>query len=107
MSDTVSAESIRAQMPHCKLTSMQGEPTHKHLKTLEKELAANLMAISCPWGHGKGHLGLLQAPALYLQCNGAAFEIPELAPPDYPINPPAAAPAREVARAANLVECKA
>ncbi len=22
-----------------------------------RELTANLMAVSCPWGHGKGHLG--------------------------------------------------
>jgi hypothetical protein len=37
------------------------------LKALEKELVANLMAIPCPWGHNKGHLGLLQDPAIYLQ----------------------------------------
>ena len=107
MSDTVSAESIRAQMPYGMLTRVIGEPTHKHLRLLEKELASNLMAIPCPWGHGKGHLGLLQDPVLYLQRNGAAFDIPATAPPDYPINAPAAAPAREAARAANLAERKA
>jgi len=102
MSDSVSAESIRAKMPYGTLTRIIGEPTHKHLRLLEKELASNLMAIPCPWGHGKGHLGLLQDPVLYLQRNGAAFDIPAAAPPDYPINAPAAAPAREAARAANL-----
>jgi hypothetical protein len=89
-------------MPHTTLT-----PTHKLLKILKKELAANLMAIPCPWGHGKGHLGLLQDPVLYLQRNGAAFEIPDAVPPDYPINQPAALPAREAACAANLAKRKA
>jgi hypothetical protein len=107
MSDTISADAIRAQMPHATLTRVTGEPTHKLLKLLEKELAANLMAIPCPWGHGKGHLGLLQDPVLYLQRNGAAFDISDAAPPDYPINAPAALPVREAARAANLVERKA
>ena len=50
MSDTVSAESIRAQMPHGLLTRISGEPNHKQLRNLEKELATNLMAIPCPWG---------------------------------------------------------
>lgn len=107
MSDTISADAIRAQMPHATLTRVTGEPTHKLLKLLEKELAANLMAIPCPWGHGKGHLGLLQDPVLYLQRNGAAFTIPAAALPDYPLNPPVALPAREAVRAANLPEQKA
>jgi hypothetical protein len=107
MSDTVSAESIWAQMPHGTLTRITGEPIHKQLKILEKELAANLMAIPCPWGHGKGHLSLLQDPVLYLQRNDAAFVVPAMAPPKYPINPSAAAPARKAARAANLAKQKA
>jgi hypothetical protein len=107
MSDTVSAESIRAQMPHGTLTCITGEPTHKQLCILKKELAANLMAVPCPWGHGKGHLGLLQDPVLYLQCNGAALVIPNAAPPKYPLNPPAAAPACKAAQVANLAKCKA
>ena len=44
---------------------------------------------------------------LYFQRNGATFIIPADAPPDYPINPPAAAPAREAAQAANLTERRA
>jgi hypothetical protein len=43
------------------------------------------MAEPCPWGHNKGHLGLLQDPVFYLQCNGAAFTIPAAAPPAYPV----------------------
>ena len=52
-----------------------------------RELTANLMAISCPWGHNKGHLGLLQDLAIYLARNGAAFTIPAAKPPTYPIIP--------------------
>jgi hypothetical protein len=43
------------------------------------------MAVPCPWGHNKGHLGLLQDPVLYLQRNGAAFTIPAAATPAYKI----------------------
>ncbi len=109
MSDTVSAKSIRAQMPYGTgtLTRITGELTHKQLRILEKELATNLMAIPCPWGHGKGHLGLLQDPVLYLQRNGTSYTVSGAVPPDYPINLPAAAPVREAARAANLAKRKA
>jgi hypothetical protein len=107
MSDTVSAESIRVQMPYGTLTRITGKPTHKQLQIPEKEVAANLMAIPCPWGHGKGHLGFLQDPVLYLRRNSASYTVSGMAPPDYPINLPAAAPAREAARAANLAKCKA
>jgi hypothetical protein len=97
MSYSVSAKSIRAQMPYGTLTHITGKPTHKQLQFLEKELATNLLAIPCPWGHRKGHLGLLQDPVLYLQCNGASYTVPGAAPLDYPINPPAAALKREAA----------
>jgi hypothetical protein len=60
MSDTVSADSIKAQMPHPILTRVLGESTHKQVKDDLCKLTANLMAVTCPWGHGKGHLGLLQ-----------------------------------------------
>jgi hypothetical protein len=106
MSDLVSAESIRAQMQYGTLTRITGGPTHKQLQILEKELAANLMAIPCPWDHGKGRLGLLQDPVLYLQRNGASYTVPGAAPPDYPINPTTAAPAREATWAANLAKRK-
>jgi hypothetical protein len=85
MSNTVSAESIKAQMPHVTLTRILGEPSHHQLKQLERKLTANLMAVPCPWGHNKGHLGLLQDLILYLQCNGAASTIPAAAPPAYPV----------------------
>jgi hypothetical protein len=107
MSDTVSAKSIRAQMPYGTLTCITGKPTHKQLQILEKELAANLTAIPCPWGHEKGHLGLLQDSVLYLQCNSASYTVLGMVLPDYPINPPAAAPACEAAWAKNLAKRKA
>ncbi len=96
-------------MPHANatLTRINGEPTHKLLKILEKELAANLMAIPCPCGHGKGHFNLLQDPVLYLQRKDVAFTIPTAAPPKYPINAPAAVSAPKAARVANLAKQKA
>jgi hypothetical protein len=87
MSDTVSADSIKAQMPHPSLTRVQGELTHKQVKIMLRDLTANLMAVSCPWGHEKDHLGLLQDPAIYQACNGAAFTIPAAEPPAYPVVP--------------------
>jgi hypothetical protein len=94
-------------MPYGTLTHITGKPTHKQLQILKKELAANLMAIPCPWGHMKGHLGLLQDPTFYLQRNGASYTVPSTAPPDYPINPPTAAPVRKATWAANFAKRKA
>ncbi len=74
-------------MPHPVLTRVLGEPTHKQLKLILRKLTATLMAVSCPWGHNKGHLGLLQDPALYLAQNGASFNTPAAKPPSYPIVP--------------------
>ena len=95
-------------MPHPTLTRVLGDPTHKQVKTVIRELMANLMAVSCPWGHNKGHLGLLQDPAIYLARNGAAFTIPENEPPTYPLIPAGAtAQAREELRATNISARKA
>jgi hypothetical protein len=87
MSNTVSTNSIKAQIPHPVLTRVLGEPTHKQLKLILRKLTTNLMAVSCPWGHNKGHPGLLQDPALYLAQNGASFDIPAAEPPLYPVVP--------------------
>ncbi len=83
----MSAEGIKAQMSHPILTRVFGKPAHKQIKKVICEVLANLMAISCPWGHSKGHLGLLQDPAIYLACNGEAFNIPHIEPPAYPVIP--------------------
>ncbi len=62
MSNTVSADSEKAQMLHSTRTRIKEEPTHKQVKLVIQELTANLMAVSHPWGHEKVHLGLLQDP---------------------------------------------
>jgi hypothetical protein len=108
MSNTVSADSIWAQMPHNVLTRVLREPTHTQIKMVIRELTANLMAVSCPWGHGKGHLGLLQDPTMYAACNGAAFTIPVNEPLAYPVMPNGAtAPQHKELHANNIVACKA
>ena len=108
MSDTVSADSIKAQMPHPTLTRVLGEPTHKQVNMVIRELTANLMAVSCPWGHNKGHLGLLQDPAIYLARNGDAYTIPAAEPPTYPVIPiGATVQQREELRAINIAARKA
>jgi hypothetical protein len=86
-SDAISAKGIKAQMPHPILTRFFGKPTHKQVKMVIRELSANLMAISCPWGHSKGHLSLLQDPAIYLACKGVAFNIQHIEIPAYSVIP--------------------
>jgi hypothetical protein len=107
-SDAVSAEGIKAQMPHPILTCVFGEPTHKQVKTVICKLSANLMVIFCPWVHSKGHLGLLQVPAIYLVCNREAFNITHVEPLAYPVIPAGATTAnREELRTINAAACKA
>jgi hypothetical protein len=106
--DDVSAEGIKAQMPHPILTRVFGKPTHKQIKAVICELLANLMAISCLWEHSKGYLGLLQDPAIYLACNGEAFNIPHVEPPAYPVIPAGATTTNRVELCAtNAAACKA
>ena len=99
---TVTCKLVLALMPHHTLTKINGEPTHSAVKKLEKELGSNLIAVPCPWGRGKGHLGILQDAAVFAQRNGGPFTPPEQAPPTYPELPPAATTAqRERLRADN------
>ncbi len=95
-------------MHHPILTRVFGKPTHKQIKTVIRKLLANLMTISCPWGHSKGHLGLLQDPAIYLACKGEAFNIPHIEPPAYPVIPAGATTAnhKELCTT-NAAACKA
>ena len=65
MTTEVTRESVLALMPNKTLTVIDGEPTHKAVKKLEKELGANLIAVACPFGHAKGHLGILQPDAIF------------------------------------------
>ncbi len=92
-------------MPHNVLTRVLGEPTHKQIKMVIRELTANLMAVSCPF---RGHLGLLQDPTIYAAHNSEAFTIPTNKPPAYPVMlNGATAPQREELHANNIVSCKA
>jgi hypothetical protein len=84
-SNAVSAKGIKAQMPYPILECIFGEPTHKQVKMVICKLSANIMAISYPWVYSKGHLSLLQDPAIYLARNGEAFNIPHIEPPAYPV----------------------
>eukprot|EP00804_Cyclotella_cryptica_P023348 CCRYP_000481-RA/>CCRYP_000481-RA protein AED:0.56 eAED:0.26 QI:0/-1/0/1/-1/1/1/0/407 len=98
----VSRELVQALMTHQSLTKINGEPTPIAMKKLEKELAANLIAIHCPWGHGHGYLGELLPAALFQARYGAVYMPPAAAPPAYPNIPPGATiPAREELRATN------
>jgi hypothetical protein len=65
----ISREAVLALMPHQSLMKISGEPTHTAMKKLEKELAANLIAVECPWGHG--YLGELLPAGLYTARYGA------------------------------------
>jgi hypothetical protein len=95
-------------MPHVTLTRILGKQSHCQLKQLKRKLTTNLMAVPCPWGHNKGHLGLFQDPVLYLQCNGAAFTIPAATPPAYPVIMAGATTAKcKEQRANNISVCKA
>ena len=81
-------ESVQALMPNQTLMKIHGEPTHKAVRKLEKELGANLIAVDCPWGLNKGHLGKLQDAATFLARNGTAYTPPAHAPLPYPAIPP-------------------
>jgi hypothetical protein len=83
--DAISAKGIKAQMTHPILTRVFGKHTHKQVKIVICKQSANLVAISCPWERSKGHLGLLQDPAIYLSCNGEMFNIPYIEPLAYPV----------------------
>ena len=109
MSDTVSTTVSRPKChtPPSHTSNVKGEPTHKQVKIVLWELTANLMAVSCPWGHEKDHLGLLQDPAIYQARNGAAFTIHAAEPPAYPVVPVGAAPQRKELCATNAATRKA
>ena len=93
-------------MPHPILMCMNGESTHKQVKILICKLMANLMAITCHRGHGKGHLGLLQDPVIYLASNGAPFTIPATKlPAVVPVG--ATTPQCEELWATYIAECQA
>ena len=72
MTDTT-RKSILALMPNG-----NGEPTHKAMKRMEKELGGNPIAVFYPFGHGKGHIRLLQAADIYFQRKRSSYLQPHL-----------------------------
>ena len=46
------------------------------MKKLKKELAANLIAIKCPWGLGRSYLGKLLPTVIYTARYSAAYTPP-------------------------------
>jgi hypothetical protein len=101
-------KALKAQIPHPILTCVFCELTHEQVKMVIRELSANLMAIFCPWGHSKGHLGLRQDPAIYLACNGEVFSIPNIEPPAYTVIPAGAMTTKcKELHATNAAACKA
>ena len=84
MSNTVSADSVVAMFPHVKFTPINGEPSHHKIKVAKNQISENLLFIFCKWGHGKGHLSVLQDLDLDLKINGAPFTEPAAALPVHP-----------------------
>jgi hypothetical protein len=61
-------------MPHVTLTLILGKPSHRQIKQLEGELTVNLIVVPCPWGHNKGHLGLLDFSKIWPYISSAMVE---------------------------------
>jgi hypothetical protein len=89
-------------MPRQTLTKISGEPTHTAVKHLERELAANLIAVECPWGLGKGYLGKVHPVAIFTAWSGGPYIPPAATPPVYPNIPPGTTtPTRKELKAIN------
>ena len=85
----IARDDVLALMPHPVLTRISGEPTYQNMKLWKKEQFANLLAVPTPndWGRGKGLLGELQDPAIFLANNGNAYNPPANAPNDVVVPP--------------------
>ena len=86
---SISRDDVLAVMPYPFLTNISGEPTYQNMKQRKKEMSSNLISLKMPqaWGQGKGILGALQDPVIFLACNGAAYNPPAAAPQTYPLIP--------------------
>ena len=105
----ISRDDVLAVMPHPVLTKISGEPSYQNMKVWKKEMSANLISVKMPadWGRGKGMLGELQDPVVFLARNGAAYNPPAAAPGDYPTIPGGTSVAnRERLRAENEIALK-
>ena len=69
-------------------------------------MQTNLLNVTMPdnWGRGKGLIGELQNPAVFIARNGAAYNPPPAAPPIYPVIPAGSTTQqREQLRAENTI----
>ena len=83
----ITRKSVLGFMPHQSLTKIHGEPMHKTVKKLEKELGSNLIAVPFPWGQNKGHLGIFQDTVVFTGWNSGPYTPQAAAPPVYPAIP--------------------
>ena len=99
VASNVSRDDVLVLMPYQVLTRIHKEPTYSGVKIWRRQLNADLIAIETPlvWGQGKGHLGLLQDPVVFLARNGAAYAPPATGPILYPIMPAGATTAEREA----------
>ena len=63
----VSQDDVLAVTPEKVINKISGEPTYSAMRTWFKQVCTNLIAVETPqdWGGGKGHLGMLQALAVF------------------------------------------
>ena len=63
-----------------------GRTTYSAMRTWFKQICTNLIAVKNPQDRGrwKGHLCILQAPAVFHARNGELYNPPPNAPPSYP-----------------------
>ena len=76
----LSRDNVLAVMSHKFIDKILVEITYLAMLTWFKQICTNLISVETPqdWGRGKGHLGMLQAPAVSHTCNGDLYKPPPL-----------------------------
>ena len=82
----VSRDDVLTVIPHKAIHKISGKPTHSAMRRWFKQICTNLIAVKIPqeWGRRKGHLGILQAPAIFHARNEDFYNPLSNAPPAYP-----------------------
>ena len=71
-----SVEDIIASFPHPNVPKIEGEPTYKAIKEIEKLLISNASSFESELGGGThGYLGLVIKPARYQIITGNTFDL--------------------------------
>ena len=67
----VSRDDVFALIPKQTVDKVDANPTYSQMKKWKKQMSAYLIAVKTPtdWGYGKGHLGILQDPVVFLARN--------------------------------------